>query len=87
MLLSNQGGQGGAPAPRWRVPLAHWGLAKPTEAALLCVSDLVANVLDYAGPGTPLAGGKLTSRRTRKTPTVSGWPEEPGLSAAPGRLA
>jgi len=36
-----------------RLHLALWGLQELTEAAQLCVSELVANVITHVGPGTP----------------------------------
>ncbi|MGV9403768.1 ATP-binding protein [Streptomyces sp. NPDC003667] len=35
------------------IHLALWGLQEVTEAAQLCVSELVANVITHVGPGTP----------------------------------
>ncbi|AXL88866.1 ATP-binding protein [Streptomyces sp. CB09001] len=36
-----------------RIHLEHWGLRELTDAAELCVSELVANVIKHVGPGTP----------------------------------
>jgi anti-sigma regulatory factor (Ser/Thr protein kinase) len=36
-----------------RLHLNHWGLLGPIEAAQLCVSELVANVIRHVGAGTP----------------------------------
>ncbi|MFE5894213.1 ATP-binding protein [Streptomyces sp. NPDC056462] len=36
-----------------RTHLALWGLHESIEAAQLCVSELVANVINHVGPGTP----------------------------------
>ncbi|MFF9173751.1 ATP-binding protein [Streptomyces sp. NPDC014793] len=36
-----------------RTHLALWGLQELTEAAQLCVSELVTNVITHVGPGTP----------------------------------
>lgn len=36
-----------------RLHLNHWGLLGPVEAAQLCVSELVANVIRHVGAGTP----------------------------------
>ncbi|WP_123976687.1 ATP-binding protein [Streptomyces sp. Ag109_O5-1] len=36
-----------------RIHLAMWGLPDITPAALLCVSELVANVISHVGCGTP----------------------------------
>ncbi|MEU6590189.1 ATP-binding protein [Streptomyces sp. NPDC046881] len=43
-------------APLRRVLRLHielWGLPEVSEAAQLCVSELVANVIKHVGPGTP----------------------------------
>ncbi|MGW2698549.1 ATP-binding protein [Streptomyces sp. NPDC001340] len=36
-----------------RLHLGLWGLSELTEAAQLCVSELVSNVITHVGPGTP----------------------------------
>jgi anti-sigma regulatory factor (Ser/Thr protein kinase) len=36
-----------------RLPLDLWGLSEVVEDAQLCVSELVANVIQHVGPGTP----------------------------------
>ncbi|WP_308114524.1 ATP-binding protein [Streptomyces sp. ISL-12] len=36
-----------------RLPLELWGLQELVEDAQLCVSELVANVIQHVGPGTP----------------------------------
>ncbi|MFI6626173.1 ATP-binding protein [Streptomyces sp. NPDC050528] len=36
-----------------RLQLGGWGLHDVTEGALLCVSELVSNVITHVGPGTP----------------------------------
>ena len=36
-----------------RTRLGLWGLHESIEAAQLCVSELVANVINHVGPGTP----------------------------------
>ncbi|WP_107051467.1 ATP-binding protein [Streptomyces sp. NRRL S-1022] len=36
-----------------RLHLELWGLPEVSEAAQLCVSELVANVIKHVGPGTP----------------------------------
>lgn len=36
-----------------RIHLERWGLHELSEAAQLCVSELVANVIKHVGPGTP----------------------------------
>ncbi|WNM36759.1 ATP-binding protein [Streptomyces sp. Li-HN-5-11] len=36
-----------------RLHLEFWGLQELSEAAELCVSELVANVIKHVGPGTP----------------------------------
>ncbi|MER6069421.1 ATP-binding protein [Streptomyces sp. NPDC001817] len=36
-----------------RFHLERWGLQELSEAAQLCVSELVANVIKHVGPGTP----------------------------------
>ncbi|MFB8175166.1 ATP-binding protein [Streptomyces sp. NPDC055966] len=36
-----------------RLHLRLWGLSELTEAAQLCVSELVSNVINHVGPGTP----------------------------------
>ncbi|MGW1490734.1 ATP-binding protein [Streptomyces sp. NPDC002402] len=36
-----------------RLHLNHWGLVGAVEAAQLCVSELVANVITHVGAGTP----------------------------------
>ncbi|MFF4019256.1 ATP-binding protein [Streptomyces sp. NPDC001843] len=36
-----------------RVHLGVWGLPELTDAAQLCVSELVSNVITHVGPGTP----------------------------------
>ncbi|AKJ12914.1 regulator [Streptomyces incarnatus] len=36
-----------------RLHLGRWGLQELSEAAQLCVSELVANVIKHVGPGTP----------------------------------
>lgn len=36
-----------------RTHLGLWGLHESIEAAQLCVSELVANVINHVGPGTP----------------------------------
>ncbi|TQK44811.1 anti-sigma regulatory factor (Ser/Thr protein kinase) [Streptomyces sp. SLBN-118] len=36
-----------------RLHLNHWGLRGAVEAAQLCVSELVANVITHVGAGTP----------------------------------
>ncbi|MCM2575855.1 ATP-binding protein [Streptomyces meridianus] len=48
-----------------RKQLLTWGVPQLVEAAELCVSELVANVVTHVGPGTPatlalsLSGGRL----------------------------
>ncbi|MEV0440039.1 ATP-binding protein [Streptomyces spectabilis] len=37
-----------------RLHLAHWGLVEVAEAAELCVSELVANVITHVGENTPM---------------------------------
>ncbi|MFG2541853.1 ATP-binding protein [Streptomyces sp. NPDC048594] len=36
-----------------RIHLEYWGLGELTDAAELCVSELVANVIKHVGPATP----------------------------------
>ncbi|NEV86629.1 ATP-binding protein [Streptomyces tendae] len=36
-----------------RIHLEYWGLRELTDAAELCVGELVANVIKHVGPGTP----------------------------------
>ncbi|MCX3063638.1 ATP-binding protein [Streptomyces beihaiensis] len=36
-----------------RLHLRHWGLPHLIEAAELCVSEMVSNVITHVGPGTP----------------------------------
>ncbi|MFF0157438.1 ATP-binding protein [Streptomyces sp. NPDC005263] len=74
-----------------RVHLAMWGLHDVTDVAQLCVSELVSNVINHVGIGTPttlvvaMSGTRLRIEvhdpDTRALPTLL----ESGLEAESGR--
>ncbi|GAA1893273.1 hypothetical protein GCM10009837_14110 [Streptomyces durmitorensis] len=65
-----------------RLHLNLWGLPEVIDAAQLCVSELVANVITHVGPHTPTTLG-LTMRDTRVRIEVS----DPDTRALPTLLA
>ncbi|MBU6530729.1 ATP-binding protein [Streptomyces mayonensis] len=74
-----------------RVHLEHWGLHELTDAAEICASELVANVIKHVGPETPstlvasLSGSRLRIEvhdpDARALPTLT----EASLDAETGR--
>lgn len=49
-----------------RIHLRTWGLQELTDAVLLCVSELVANVITHVGAGTPTTlAGSMNGTRLR----------------------
>ncbi|WP_405617561.1 ATP-binding protein [Streptomyces sp. NBC_01511] len=63
-----------------RLHLSLWGLSDLEDVAQICVSELVANVINHVGPGTPVTLAvstdgvhlriELTDPDTRATPTL-----------------
>lgn len=60
-----------------RIHLGLWGLDELIDAAQLCVSELVSNVITHVGPGTPttlavsMKDTAFGSRSTTPTPALS----------------
>jgi len=65
-----------------RLHLTQWGLPEAVEAAQLCVSELVANVITHVGPHTP-----TTFRLTMKDTCVRIEVSDPDTRALPTLLA
>ncbi|MFE6160087.1 ATP-binding protein [Streptomyces sp. NPDC056486] len=65
-----------------RLHLTQWGLPEVVEAAQLCVSELVANVITHVGPHTP-----TTFRLTMKDTCVRIEVSDPDTRALPTLLA
>lgn len=59
-----------------RIHLGLWGLHELVDAAQLCVSELVSNVITHVGPGTPttlavsMKGTACVSRSMTPTPAL-----------------
>ncbi|WP_190080544.1 ATP-binding protein [Streptomyces longisporoflavus] len=65
-----------------RLHLTRWGLPEVVEAAQLCVSELVANVITHVGPHTP-----TTLRLTMKDTCVRVEIGDPDTRALPTLIA
>lgn len=73
-----------------RAQLEDWGLQEVSDAAQLCVGELVANVIRHIGPGTPsmltvsLSGGRLRIEVRDPDPRALPTLTEVGLDAESG---
>lgn len=74
-----------------RAQLEGWGIQEVSDAAQLCVGELVANVIRHIGPGTPttlsvsLSGGRLRIEVRDPDPRALPTLSEVGLDAESGR--